>query len=50
MLMLGENPTNIREGNTLTEDKFSGEKFDLLITNPPFGVEWKTDKPFVEKS
>lgn len=49
MLMLGENPTNIREGNTLTEDKFSGEKFDLLITNPPFGVEWKTDKPYVEK-
>lgn len=49
MLMLGENPTNIREGNTLTEDKFSGEKFDLLITNPPFGVEWKTDKPIVEK-
>lgn len=49
MLMLGENPTNIRDGNTLTEDKFSGEKFDLLITNPPFGVEWKTDKPFVEK-
>ena len=49
MLMLGENPTNIREGNTLTEDKFSGEKFDLLITNPPFGVEWKTDKSEVEK-
>lgn len=49
MLMLGENPANIREGNTLTEDKFSGEKFDLLITNPPFGVEWKTDKPAVEK-
>ena len=49
MLMLGENPTNIREGNTLTEDKFAGEKFDLLITNPPFGVEWKTDKPFVDK-
>ena len=49
MLMLGENPSNIREGNTLTEDKFSGDKFDLLITNPPFGVEWKTDKPAVEK-
>lgn len=44
MLMLGENPANIREGNTLTDDKFSGEKFDLLITNPPFGHEWKTDK------
>ena len=48
MLMLGENPANIREGNTLTEDKFGGEKFDLLITNPPFGVEWKTEKSFVE--
>ncbi len=49
MLMLGENPSNIREGNTLTEDMFQGEKFDLLITNPPFGVEWKTEKSKVEK-
>lgn len=49
MLMLGENPSNIREGNTLTEDRFPGEKFDLLITNPPFGVEWKTEKSAVEK-
>ena len=49
MLMLGENPANIREGNTLTEDMFQGEKFDLLITNPPFGVEWKTEKAKVEK-
>ena len=49
MLMLGEDVKNIREGNTLTEDKFPGEKFDLLITNPPFGVEWKTEKASVEK-
>ena len=49
MLMLGENPANIREGNTLTEDRFPGEKFDLLITNPPFGVEWKTEKKTVEE-
>lgn len=48
MLMLGEDVKNIREGNTLTEDKFPGEKFDLLITNPPFGVEWKTEKSKVE--
>ena len=48
MLMLGEDVTNIREGNTLTHDKFSGQKFDLLITNPPFGVEWKTEKAKVE--
>ena len=49
MLMLGENPANIREGNTLTEDRFQGEKFNLLITNPPFGVEWKTEKKMVEE-
>ncbi|HCS11863.1 MAG TPA: restriction endonuclease subunit M [Clostridiales bacterium] len=49
MLMLGEDVKNIREGNTLTEDKFPGEKFDLLITNPPFGVEWKTEKSRVEE-
>ena len=49
MLMLDENPSNIREGNTLTEDRFQGEKFNLLITNPPFGVEWKTEKKKVEE-
>ena len=49
MLMLDENPSNIREGNTLTEDRFPGEKFNLLITNPPFGVEWKTEKKAVEE-
>lgn len=49
MLMLDENPANIREGNTLTEDRFPGEKFNLLITNPPFGVEWKTEKKTVEE-
>ena len=48
MLMLGDDPDNIREENTLTNDMFRGEKFDLLITNPPFGHEWKTDKTKVE--
>jgi len=48
MLMLGDEVDNIYEGNTLSDDKLKGEKFDLLITNPPFGVEWKTDKSSVE--
>lgn len=48
MLMLGEDVKNIREGDTLSDDKFPGEKFDLLITNPPFGYEWKTEKTKVE--
>ncbi|MDD3268554.1 MAG: class I SAM-dependent DNA methyltransferase [Syntrophomonadaceae bacterium] len=49
MLMLGEDAKNIFEGNTLTEDHLKGERFDLLITNPPFGVEWKTEKTIVER-
>lgn len=49
MLMLGEDVRNIHEGNTLSDDQLQGEKFDLLITNPPFGVEWKTDKAFIDK-
>ena len=49
MMFLGESPENIYENNTLTEDRFTGQRFDLLITNPPFGVEWKPEKDFVEK-
>lgn len=49
MLMLGEDVKNIYEGNTLTEDHLKNEKFDILITNPPFGVEWKSEKASVEK-
>ena len=49
MLMLGEDVKNIREGNTLTDDKFPEERFDLLITNPPFGVEWKTERSKVQE-
>ena len=32
---------NIRFGDTFTDDQFSGEKFDYLLANPPFGVDWK---------
>lgn len=49
MMMLGEDAKNIYEGNTLTDDRLRGEKFDLLITNPPFGFEWKNEKAIVEK-
>ena len=32
---------NIRFGDSLTEDRFEGERFDYFLTNPPFGVDWK---------
>jgi type I restriction enzyme M protein len=47
MLISGENPDNIRLGSSLSEDRFQGEKFDYMITNPPFGVSWKSEEEFV---
>lgn len=43
MLIRGGNPDNMQLGNTLTEDKFSGYTFDYCISNPPFGIDWKSD-------
>jgi type I restriction enzyme M protein len=48
MLMKGQNPDNIRLGNTLTEDRFSGEHMRFLISNPPFGVTWKDEEKKVK--
>jgi type I restriction enzyme M protein len=41
MLIKGQNPSNIKKGNSISEDKLPNEKFDYLITNPPFGVKWQ---------
>ncbi|MBH8113072.1 SAM-dependent DNA methyltransferase [Clostridioides difficile] len=49
MLMKGKNPDNIRLGNTLTQDRFNGEKIRFLISNPPFGVTWKDEEKKVKE-
>src|SRR5690625_4029545 len=41
MLIKGQDARNIRLGNTLSNDQFKDDKFDYLITNPPYGVEWR---------
>jgi type I restriction enzyme M protein len=38
----------MRKGNTLSEDQFKDYKFDYIISNPPFGVDWKVEKKAVE--
>ena len=43
-LISGFDPNNIRKGSSLSNDKFENDKFEYLITNPPFGESWKTDK------
>ena len=48
MLITGEDPDNIRHGSSLSEDQFQGERFDYMITNPPFGVSWKSDAAAVK--
>jgi len=41
MLIKGQNTDHIKFGNSFTEDGLKNEKFDYMLSNPPFGVEWK---------
>jgi len=49
MLIRGGNADNMKHGNTLSNDLFSGYQFDYIISNPPFGIEWKNEKKKVEE-
>ena len=44
MLIKGNNAEFIQDGNTLSDDKFEGQTFDYILSNPPFGREWKNEK------
>ena len=48
MLIKGNDANFIKDGNTLSDDQFEGQKFDYIISNPPFGREWKNEKTKVE--
>ena len=41
LMIKGQNASNIKKGNSISEDHLSDQKFDYLITNPPFGVKWE---------
>jgi type I restriction enzyme M protein len=41
MLIKGQDVSNIVRGNTLSDDGMRGRTFDYMLSNPPFGVEWK---------
>jgi len=47
MLIKGGNSDNMRQGNTLSNDKFRNYTFDYCISNPPFGIEWKVEEEAV---
>lgn len=44
----GGDPDNMKFGDTLSDDQFSGYKFDFCISNPPFGIDWKREAAAVE--
>ena len=49
MLIKGQDIANIIQGNTLSEDGLTGKHFDYMLSNPPFGVEWKKIEKDVRK-
>jgi len=48
MLIKGNDADFIKDGNTLSDDRFQGQTFDYVLSNPPFGREWKNEKDKVE--
>jgi type I restriction enzyme M protein len=48
ILIMGEDADNIRLGNSFTQDRFSGQQFSYMLSNPPFGVSWKKEQAFIQ--
>lgn len=49
MMIKGQNLDNIRFGDCFTEDYFEDKKFDYMLANPPFGVEWRPQEKSIRK-
>jgi type I restriction enzyme M protein len=48
-LITGEDPERIKLGSSLSNDQHEGRTFDYMITNPPFGVSWKSEKSYINE-
>ena len=48
MLMKGEDPENIKRENTLSHDLLPGKQFNYMLSNPPFGKDWKNIREEIE--
>jgi type I restriction enzyme M protein len=48
LMIKGQNPENIRHGNSFSEDRFQYDQFDYMLSNPPFGVNWKKVEKFIK--
>lgn len=48
VLIMGEEADNIRQGSSFNDDQFGGNKFNYMLSNPPFGVSWKKEQAFIK--
>ena len=48
-LITGEDPERIKLGSSLSNDQYEDRTFDYMITNPPFGVSWKSEQSFIKE-
>ena len=48
MMIKGNNPENIRVGSTLSTDEFAGNKFDFMLSNPPYGKSWSSEQKYIK--
>ena len=49
MLIKGQDVSRIKLGNTLSNDQLPTDKFDYMLSNPPFGVDWKKIEKEIKK-
>lgn len=48
MMIKGNDPKNIRNGSTLSIDEFSGNHFDFMLSNPPYGKSWASEQKYIK--
>ncbi len=48
MIIKGENPDNIKPDSSFSHDGFPNQSFDFILSNPPFGKDWRQDQKFIE--
>lgn len=48
MMIKGNDPKNIRNGSTLSTDEFSGQNFNFMLSNPPYGKSWATEVKYIK--
>ena len=49
MMIKGNNPENIRVGSTLSTDEFSANRFDFMLSNPPYGKSWNSEVKYIKE-